>query len=96
MRGLTTKNHMAVSNERILIIQRVIRRFGRRFTGYGCVRHGTDLIADLPEDQMKQYKALVPIKRFGTIEEVARAVLFLADRDSAYINGAVLEISGGL
>jgi len=30
------------------------------------------------------------------VEEVARAVLFLADRDSAYVNGTVLEITGGL
>jgi 3-oxoacyl-[acyl-carrier protein] reductase len=64
-----------------------------------CVSPGfidTDFIADLPEDQKKQYLNQVPLKRFGTVEEVARAVLFLADRDSAYVNGAVLEITGGL
>lgn len=64
-----------------------------------CVSPGfidTDFISDLPEDQKKQYLAQIPMKRFGTIEEVARAVLFLADRDSAYVNGAVLEITGGL
>ena len=64
-----------------------------------CVSPGfidTDFIADLPEDQKKQYLSQVPMKRFGTVEEVARAVLFLADRESAYINGSVLEITGGL
>jgi 3-oxoacyl-[acyl-carrier protein] reductase len=64
-----------------------------------CVSPGfidTDFIADLPEDQKKKYLSQVPMKRFGTVEEVARAVLFLADRDSAYINGSVLEITGGL
>jgi 3-oxoacyl-[acyl-carrier protein] reductase len=64
-----------------------------------CVSPGfidTDFIADLPEDQKKQYLSQVPVKRFGTVVEVARAVLFLADRDSAYINGTVLEITGGL
>lgn len=64
-----------------------------------CVSPGfidTDFIADLPEEQKKTYLGQVPVKRFGTVEEVARAVLFLADRDSAYINGAVLEITGGL
>lgn len=64
-----------------------------------CVSPGfidTDFIADLPEDQKKKYLSQVPVKRFGTVEEVARAVLFLADRDSAYINGTVLEITGGL
>ncbi len=64
-----------------------------------CVSPGfidTDFIADLPEDQKKKYLSQVPMKRFGTVDEVARAVLFLADRDSAYINGSVLEITGGL
>ena len=64
-----------------------------------CVSPGfidTDFIADLPEDQKKKYLSQVPVKRFGTVEEVARAVLFLADHDSAYVNGAVLEITGGL
>jgi 3-oxoacyl-[acyl-carrier protein] reductase len=64
-----------------------------------CVSPGfidTDFIADLPDDQKQQYLSQVPVKRFGTVEEVARAVLFLADRDSAYVNGSVLEITGGL
>ena len=64
-----------------------------------CVSPGfidTDFIADLPDDQKQQYLSKVPMKRFGTVEEVARAVLFLADRDSAYVSGAVLEITGGL
>lgn len=64
-----------------------------------CVSPGfidTDFIADLPDDQKQQYLSQVPMKRFGTVEEVARAVLFLADRDSAYVSGAVLEITGGL
>lgn len=57
---------------------------------------GTDLIADLPEEQVKAYKKLVPARRFGKPEEVADAVLFLASDKAAYINGAVLEITGGL
>ena len=64
-----------------------------------CVSPGfidTDFIADIPEEQKKHYLSQVPVKRFGTVEEVARAVLFLADRDSSYINGSVLEITGGL
>ena len=75
------------------------KEVGSRNITVNCVSPGfidTDLIADLPKEQKKQYKEQVPMKRFGTIEEVARAVLFLADRDSAYINGTVLEISGGL
>ena len=56
----------------------------------------TELISDLPQEQILEYKKSVPMKRFGTIEEVASAVKFLASKDASYITGATLEISGGL
>lgn len=56
----------------------------------------TDFIRDLPEEQAREYRQSVPLKRFGKAEEVASAVLFLASRESAYITGAVLEVTGGL
>lgn len=57
---------------------------------------GTELIKDLPEKLRDEYKNSVPLKRFGTPEEVADAVLFLASKQSAYITGTVLEVAGGL
>jgi 3-oxoacyl-[acyl-carrier protein] reductase len=56
----------------------------------------TELLADLPEEQVKEYKAQVPMKRFGKVEEVAHAVKFFASRESSYITGATLDIAGGL
>jgi len=56
----------------------------------------TELLADLPEEQRKLYMKDVPMKRFGKVEEVAAAVLFLASKEASYITGASLEISGGL
>jgi 3-oxoacyl-[acyl-carrier protein] reductase len=56
----------------------------------------TELLADLPEEQRKEYMKDVPMKRFGKVEEVAAAVLFLASKEASYITGASLEISGGL
>jgi 3-oxoacyl-[acyl-carrier protein] reductase len=56
----------------------------------------TELLADLPEEQRKEYMKDVPMKRFGKVEEVASAVLFLASKDASYITGASLEVSGGL
>jgi 3-oxoacyl-[acyl-carrier protein] reductase len=57
---------------------------------------GTELIKDLPENLREQYTAQVPLKRFGTPEDVAGCVLFLAAKESAYITGSVLEVTGGL
>lgn len=57
---------------------------------------GTELIKDLPEKLREEYQSSVPLKRFGTPEEVANAVLFLASKDAGYITGTVLEVAGGL
>lgn len=56
----------------------------------------TDFLDDLDKEQLKAYKKMVPARRFGKPEEVADAVLFLAGPKAAYINGAVLEVTGGL
>ena len=64
-----------------------------------CVSPGfidTELIDDLSPEQVKAYKKMVPMRRFGKVEEVADAVLFLASRHASYITGAVLDINGGL
>ncbi|SFW51879.1 3-oxoacyl-ACP reductase FabG [Chitinophaga sancti] len=53
----------------------------------------TDMTAELNE---KELAAQVPMKRFGTPEEVAEAVAFFAGKASAYITGEVLSINGGL
>lgn len=53
----------------------------------------TDMTEDLDEDL---YKQLIPINRFGTVEEVANAVGFLASKGSSYITGEVISINGGL
>ena len=56
----------------------------------------TELLKDLPEEQIKEYKSQVPMKRFGKVEEVSHAVLFFASKESSYITGATLDIAGGL
>lgn len=56
----------------------------------------TELIKDLPEEQVKEYKSQVPMKRFGKVEEVAHAVLFLASKEASYITGTTVDVSGGL
>ena len=47
-------------------------------------------------EQLKEYKSMIPARRFGTTGEVAHAVLFLCGRKAGYITGSVLEVTGGL
>lgn len=56
----------------------------------------TELLADLPEEQRKEYAKDVPMKRFGKVVEVAHAVLFFASKEASYITGSSLEVDGGL
>lgn len=56
----------------------------------------TELISDLAPEMVNEYKKQVPMKRFGTVEEVAHAVKFLASKEASYITGTTLEITGGL
>lgn len=53
----------------------------------------TDMTGDLNEAELA---AIIPMKRFGTAEEVAEAVGFLASPGASYISAEVLSINGGL
>lgn len=69
---------------------------GRRGITVNCVAPGfikTDMTEDLNE---KDFKQLIPANRFGTAEEVADAVSFLASDKATYITGQVLSVNGGL
>jgi 3-oxoacyl-[acyl-carrier protein] reductase len=64
-----------------------------------CVSPGfiaTELIQDIPDKLRESYLARIPVKRFGSTEEVAACVLFLASKEASYVTGSTLEVSGGL
>jgi 3-oxoacyl-[acyl-carrier protein] reductase len=56
----------------------------------------TELTQDLPDALKDEIVKRTPLARFGTPEEVASAVAFLASDEAAYITGQVLAIDGGL
>ncbi|MCZ2115048.1 MAG: 3-oxoacyl-[acyl-carrier-protein] reductase [Anaerolineae bacterium] len=56
----------------------------------------TDLTAIMPQELVDQTLAYIPLGRWGTPEEVAHVVTFLASEKAAYITGAVIQVDGGI
>lgn len=75
------------------------RELGSRNITVNVVAPGfieTDMTAALPEERQAEIKKSVPLGRYGSTEEIAKAVRFLASEDAAYITGAVIPVDGGL
>jgi 3-oxoacyl-[acyl-carrier protein] reductase len=56
----------------------------------------TDLTKDLPEDLVKNLNAVIPVGRWGKVEEIAHATAFLAADEASYITGQVINVDGGM
>lgn len=92
-------NYAASKAGQVALMRSLSKEVARRKITVNCVSPGfidTEFIGALPPEQLKAYQDSIPVRRFGQPAEVAHGVLFLASREAAYVNGAVLEITGGL
>ena len=92
-------NYAATKAGLVAFTRSLSKEVAKRKITANCVSPGfinTDFIGALPTEQLKRYRDMVPMRRFGTPEDVAHSVLFLASRESAYITGATLDVTGGL
>jgi len=92
-------NYAASKAGQVGLMKSLSKEVAKRKITVNCVSPGfigTDFLQDLSEARVKEYKKMVRVRRFGTPQEVADAVLFLAGKKAAYINGSVLEVTGGL
>jgi 3-oxoacyl-[acyl-carrier protein] reductase len=56
----------------------------------------TDMTAGLSDELKANMLGHIPLKRFGTSEDIAAAVRFLASDEASYITGHVLDVNGGM
>jgi 3-oxoacyl-[acyl-carrier protein] reductase len=56
----------------------------------------TPILDTIPEKVIEDMKQRVPLHRLGTPEEIANVYAFLASDEASYVNGAVIEVSGGM
>jgi 3-oxoacyl-[acyl-carrier protein] reductase len=92
-------NYAASKAALVGLARSLTRELGSRGITANVVAPGfieTDMTAALPEETQKEYRGRIPAARFGTVDEVAAAVLWLAGDDAGYISGAVIPVDGGL
>jgi len=92
-------NYAASKAGQVGLTRSLAKEVATRGITVNCVSPGfiaTEFIEDLSDKLRESYLSQIPMKRFGKTEEVAACVLFLASREASYVNGAVLEVTGGL
>ena len=92
-------NYAASKAGLIGLARSIARELGVRNITANVVAPGfieTDMTAVITEARKSEILANVPLRRYGAVAEVAKAVRFLASDDASYITGTVLPVDGGL
>lgn len=97
LKGMPGQTNYSASKGAIIAATKALaQEVGKRGITVNAVAPGfikTDMTQDINE---ADYKAMVPMNRFGEPEEVAGVVAFLVGKDSSYVTGQVISVNGGL
>jgi NAD(P)-dependent dehydrogenase (short-subunit alcohol dehydrogenase family) len=97
--GVGQVNYSASKAGLVGLARSVARELGSRNITANVVAPGfvdTDMTRELPEARRTEILAQVPLRRYGTADEIAGLVTFLASEQAAYVTGAVIPVDGGL
>lgn len=89
-------NYSASKAGLIGAVKALAREVGRKNIFVNVVSPGiieTEMTADIPKDKVLP---LIPLNRFGSVEDVAATVNFLCSDEQRYIHGQVISVNGGL
>lgn len=92
-------NYAASKSGLVGLARSLAREFGSRDITVNVVAPGpiaTDMTDALAPDRQEAIASLIPLGRFGTPQEVASTIRFLASDEAAYITGAVIPVDGGM
>ncbi len=92
-------NYSASKAGLIGMTKTIARELAKKNVTANCVAPGfieTEMTKKLPEPVIEAAKQLIPLRRVGTVDDVAKAVAFLVSDAAAYITGQVLCIDGGM
>ena len=98
--GNAGQSNYAASKAGIIgFTQSIAKELGSRNIRCNAIAPGfiqTEMTEALDEKVIEEWNKVIPLKRPGTIDDVANLAVFLASDKSSYITGQVLDVSGGL
>jgi 3-oxoacyl-[acyl-carrier protein] reductase len=92
-------NYAAAKSGLVGMARSLARELGSRGITSNVVAPGfieTDMTAELGDDLVKKYAEQIPLGRFGSVDDIAGTVEFLASEAASYITGALIAVDGGL
>ena len=92
-------NYAASKAGLVGLARSITRELGSRGITANVVAPGfvdTDMTRALPDARRAEYVKAVPMGRYGTVEEIASTVAWLASDAASYVSGAVIPVDGGL
>ena len=92
-------NYAAAKAGLVGLARSMAREFGSRNITVNVVAPGpiaTEMLEAVSEERREAIGAVVPLGRFGTPDEVASTIRFLASDDAGFITGAVIPVDGGM
>jgi 3-oxoacyl-[acyl-carrier protein] reductase len=92
-------NYAASKSGLVGMARSLARELGSRGVTTNVVAPGfveTDMTAELGDDLVKKYAEQIPLGRFGSVDDIAGTVEFLASDAASYLTGALIPVDGGL
>ena len=92
-------NYTASKGGVIALTKTVAKELGSRKVRCNAVAPGFIVSAmtdQLPDELKRQYAESIPLKRFGTGDDIANCVAWLAGDESSYVTGQVISVNGGM
>ena len=92
-------NYSASKAGLIGLAKSIAKEMGPRGIRANCIAPGfiiSDMTAAMPEDVRQAWVKTIPLRRGGTVEEVAKVALFLASDLSSYVSGQVISCCGAM
>ena len=92
-------NYAASKAGIIALMKSVAKELGSRGIRANAIAPGfimTDMTKALPEQTLQSFVSMIPMKRGGDPQEVAKVALFLASDLASYVSGQVIQVNGGM